>query len=546
MSEVLARTWTTPPAPADWPELGLPEIAARSPIGLCFSGGGTRALAAAWGQLRALKALGVLDQARWISGVSGGSWAAGIYTFQRQSDEATLLGEPADPASLTLAELSVVLDASSLGHAATYDVSGWLRAGVHDAGSQSRQWGRAVGVGLLAPYGLYDTGTVEALVASAEHADEILSRPGNRAALGGVQLRAPSPDRPFLVVNACVLGPERDLPLAEERPIPIEFTPWYAGIAGTQTGVFRSRHGALKRVVDAIVGDTRPGTTVAPLGGWIGESFAFGGAPAALRPGVQSVPAPASPWSLADVLGASSSAWAGVLEEFPGLGELYGLAPRATLWPGWTWRAPPADDFALGDGGILENFGIPALLRRGAERLWVFVNTATPLATDWEPGDDAPKSDQMDAYLPALFGRPVASVGTTTVDNLVLDPSGFAPLVRALQAERKAGRPVIARLKHRVVPNPVWGLSGGGEVGITWVYLDRVPAWEARLCDPELCAAVSAGERAHLSTGPLRHFPHYATSEENWGHGLALTAVQARTLAELTCWGVLSWSNARS
>lgn len=56
-------------------------------LAVCFSGGGSRALTCAWGQLLGLSLLTdptatpLLNQARYISSVSGGSWAAVLYTF---------------------------------------------------------------------------------------------------------------------------------------------------------------------------------------------------------------------------------------------------------------------------------------------------------------------------------------------------------------------------------------------------------------------------------------------------------------------------------
>ena len=53
-----------------------PELLSRTNnCGICFSGGGTRSMAATMGQLRALHKLGLLAKARYISSVSGGSWA---------------------------------------------------------------------------------------------------------------------------------------------------------------------------------------------------------------------------------------------------------------------------------------------------------------------------------------------------------------------------------------------------------------------------------------------------------------------------------------
>ena len=63
----------------------------RKNIAVCFSGGGSRALTCAWGQLLGLNTLKdesgkpLLDEVRYISSVSGGSWAAVLYTFRPES-----------------------------------------------------------------------------------------------------------------------------------------------------------------------------------------------------------------------------------------------------------------------------------------------------------------------------------------------------------------------------------------------------------------------------------------------------------------------------
>jgi len=62
--------------------------ASRKSIGVCFSGGGSRALTCAWGQLIGLASVKqpagkrLLDDVRYISSVSGGTWAAVLYTFR--------------------------------------------------------------------------------------------------------------------------------------------------------------------------------------------------------------------------------------------------------------------------------------------------------------------------------------------------------------------------------------------------------------------------------------------------------------------------------
>jgi hypothetical protein len=82
-------------------------------LGICFSGGGSRALSCALGQLSALNAMTlpngqpILGPSQYISSVSGGSWASVLYTFLPQTINETsvsdtdFLIQPVAPQSLT-------------------------------------------------------------------------------------------------------------------------------------------------------------------------------------------------------------------------------------------------------------------------------------------------------------------------------------------------------------------------------------------------------------------------------------------------------------
>jgi len=81
--------------------------AQRKNIAVCFSGGGSRALTCAWGQLIGLNTLKdkngkpLLDEVRYISSVSGGSWAAVLYTFRPGNfTDAEFLGDSYSPSQL--------------------------------------------------------------------------------------------------------------------------------------------------------------------------------------------------------------------------------------------------------------------------------------------------------------------------------------------------------------------------------------------------------------------------------------------------------------
>lgn len=61
----------------------FPTAQANLRTGLCFSGGGSRALTVTMGVLRALESLKLIPHVDAISSVSGGTWASSIYMFAK-------------------------------------------------------------------------------------------------------------------------------------------------------------------------------------------------------------------------------------------------------------------------------------------------------------------------------------------------------------------------------------------------------------------------------------------------------------------------------
>ena len=61
-----------------WPEQ---QAGVQPNVGICFPGGGTRALCATMGQLRGLLSFGGLNHVDYISCVSGGSWASTAFAY---------------------------------------------------------------------------------------------------------------------------------------------------------------------------------------------------------------------------------------------------------------------------------------------------------------------------------------------------------------------------------------------------------------------------------------------------------------------------------
>lgn len=114
-----ATVTTTPPLTVG--ELYQPASSTPGNVGLCLSGGGTRACSAGMGQLRALASLqangaSLLSQIKALSTVSGGSWLGVPYQFlpsSGPSDAAYLGTYNSDQGSLTVTELATLPDGNA-------------------------------------------------------------------------------------------------------------------------------------------------------------------------------------------------------------------------------------------------------------------------------------------------------------------------------------------------------------------------------------------------------------------------------------------------
>lgn len=91
------------PIPADFPETEI--LRSRASNAVAFTGGGSRSYLASLGYLAALNELR-LSNIRYMSGVSGGSWATVVYSYkQTDVDDAEFLGPIVGPADITMEKL---------------------------------------------------------------------------------------------------------------------------------------------------------------------------------------------------------------------------------------------------------------------------------------------------------------------------------------------------------------------------------------------------------------------------------------------------------
>jgi len=531
-----ARAWRG--APGDlppYPEMSLPELTSRGSNAVCFSGGGSRAYSAALGQMKALLDLGVIDNVRYLNGISGGAWAASVISYAPESYAATdsdLLGDVTPPEALNLTALNQL--SPNARAAATIDFEAVLKKNAVFKGLAGG-WQTAVGEIFLSAHGI-DPAAYPAW--KSESVKELLGRnPG----LGEQKFLATRPGRPFPVIGVTLMGPAQSLPfeMSKRSYRMYEYTPLYAGTGValnetyTEVGVFGSSIPINRQI-----------------GGFV-EPWAAGapdGAQTPLRPsGTLEVAAPGA-MTFGAAVSASSYFVADPLAVVTRLSSL--LTMRDPSWPvvlpGETPQGPPVgetpDQWVFGDGGILDNQNLLGMLQRRVENIVIFINTDVVLAPVevWDPAERDPTMEEIDDSIPAYFGIEVdnaTKAGFFMIRNTIFPRSDFVKVVRALQEAQAKGRGAVVTTPLTTVANPVWKIPAGVETKITWVYTARAREWEKQLPQEVAKLAVSHADpqgnniSALPEDGPLASFPFYKLA---W----YLTPIQANMLADFSGWVV--------
>ncbi len=561
-AQLHARLFAMPAAGAE-PGLpaGLPECSpavsdAADPgrfgppwAGVCISGGGSRSLAAAMGELRGLEALGVLPQIGWLSTVSGGTWAGTLFNWApAEISDAELLGPlELDPSQLRWdsggpADDLGVLDAHAIGSAATrLGLEEMLAKAIelyYRGIAASELWPRAIGELVLAPFDLGDTPSRYFSWTSGWLARGILAdNPGLRAS----DFLLTRPDRPYLITNSTLFYPPNPGHPMVSLEAPVRpagaggpRNAWEVGYDFETTPISAGIPPAF-----ANAGPPNPGQpSSADLGGgWI-DPFAMGSiAPSTVSPdGRFRVPTPPNRFRLSDAAGLSSVAFVYDLLDLAhqrGIHFLDDMVPETVYWPVCRAAQLPrnaARSYLFGDGGNLENQGIMALLRRKLQKVIAFVNTETQLTMS---GNEV----IVDSDLPPLFGLEWSGAANAYVPiaadspfrfNQVFDRATFDDLRQQLWNRAQAGATAMAVQKNvTVFPNEHYGVAGG-TTDLLWIYLHPVNAWYRQLHDTVKLA---------MDLEPLDYsmFPNYYTIDQ-----LHLNARQVNLLAHLTSWNVAS------
>jgi hypothetical protein len=309
------------------PRLAVDQFVSRDDtpgnVAVCLSGGGSRALTAGMGQLRALSYLqlngkSLLSQTKALSTVSGGSWVGVTYEFLTgtATDEDYLNQYVPDPGTLVptrtgdipTAEILDELPNGNLGNGINTDLfsipalalEALLLYKFLDT-PENFLWQALIGLHIMGPYGLdnldHRNGLQPTSLFSWNPPTLAAEVTGPNPSLAGeiAHLIASSTDptrttRPFLLCNTSLFLNEPGTKV--QLLAPVQATAFFTGVVGAPTGTDAN------------------GRT--PGGGGV-TSFAFDSAPTAVA-GAQVTVSQDRQWALVDIVGASSAAFAETLQ----------------------------------------------------------------------------------------------------------------------------------------------------------------------------------------------------------------------------------------
>ena len=562
-------------------------------VAICLSGGGSRALSAGIGQLKALETVtlssnSLLSQAIALSTVSGGSWLGVPFAYLPPfvSDTDFLGGPYVPPGQLTVEGLATFPKGCIAEHI-TSDFSIpdmlWQAFFLYwDGVPADMLWQTIIALHLLWPYELFPkSGSAEAAASfftyDKRSRDSILNlNPSLKSEAGSLVSSNP---RPYLLCNTAMFVTVN----GESLLAPVQATSFFTGIVGEPPNA-----------IDA---------NGLEVGGGGVTSFEFSSEPTAVNSALKQVTAKqCRQWALVDIVGSSSAAFAATLQQHG-----YALATNPALLSEYMREHAPAAANFLGRRGVDTTAGEKRLssalaaTRLGsfaeAEALTSFLDALIPAYQYWSvvkppvgqkigktlfaDGGSLENSGVASALAYTDVNNVIAFTNTSTPitvvkvkheDVIVVDDTlpplfGYQPFVPDLGYKLYSGNPILAGplfRNNQVFPseafqdllNNLWATSGSGlyenppiyfQKGLSiqenpWFKVTPVsgrPQVNVLWVYLERCKIwydqLSSSVKKEL--GPfddmVGNFPHYSVLDTE------LTATQINLLANYTAWVIM-------
>ena len=377
-----------------FPEQNDAELMSRPNTGIAFTGGGSRSYLASTGYLAALTELGLMDNVRYISGISGGSWATVSYMYaQNNIDDSVLLGPVVDPADITEDNLKV-MDENCMRRVTDAEYVGIMLSYMKDGVDAGEAWMKAYQDVYLTPLEIPEGIPFSW---SQDTVNEIVQR---NPSLNNKKFVLPtSNNRPYSIVGTSNIGPAAGAPYKADDNLNLtmlEMTPLYVGSMNTKDVKYNYHHGF---------------THTKTMGGAV-EPFAYAMYDDKASPrrglgdsdaGTLSIPEFDKFLDLSHVGGPSSFAIGLFMDSLPE--KLRTNMDYSMQYWSPADNRPSSEETLFADGGCFENILVSSMLQRQVDKFILFINSVVPLqpASSWDVYNDIYTGDQVAGQCLEIF-----------------------------------------------------------------------------------------------------------------------------------------------
>ena len=503
------------PKPENFPEKRTLDAKGLPSTALSISGGGTTAFNIAMGVLSVLNDNDLLKYVRYLGGVSGGGWAASVYTYtQNTKNDKVFLGPIVQPKDIN----DFTVNTMDPNCARSFTTRCYTSCGLAAFNNQSNN-ANAQTATTDTIYDIYFStiGVPKNAIFTynATTRASILKR--NPSLVNETFLLPAKPSRPFMLISFALVGPSYLIPIPNRSQLNISFQEMSSMYFGSpKLGTVSYNKGAESQLI----------------GGYM-ESYIFGAnaSKTGLKPGgvagTLSVPAPSSLFSSVSYVTAGGFVDGSLFlsTQFPAKyywGERY-FSPSQVI-------PKPAVTNQVTDGGFSQNTMVAPFLQRGIKNIIAVFSTSVPLqpASVWNVNKNPKNIDYITSDLACLFGAlpdGYASIFNYQ-DDQVFSFSDWPRVVKTLQAAQAKGNGIIATFQLTTVHNDWWGINAGFKTSLTIIYNGRLKNWEKQLNAKYKALLVPAGPDASdlgktIQTGPYLGFPNYPVTGGDLTNGQA-------------------------
>lgn len=489
---VTTKTWQSEGL-GKFPEADFIKRGKDGKYGLAFSGGGNRSASLTVGYLRALHKLGIIDRIGYISGVSGGAWAALPYTYlDKCISDNDFLGAYFPPDKLTFDQIK---NGNTLNFTYAVSQTRMVKELFSHLFSGDELFAAILNDLFLKPYLISDREKFFSY--TAQTISSIINQQRDGCEIRASDFYPVRDGRPFLIVNGVL---SRSFFNSINR-FPFEITPLYVGVP-----MFFQKGGSLGSY---------------HIGGGYVEPFGFDSdSPDVVENGMATVRIKykSNVFALSDVLATTGSAPAEYLDKY-----LVNIGFPEFKY--WSPKEPQdAKEYDFVDGGYMDNTGIIPLLRRDVDRIVVFVNTDSDLVHK-----DKDSKEEVSQMIKSLFVQLPDHHSMKDYDKNKVFEGGqeqFDSLKSKFIALNKAGKPAVVKESYTTIENKTFGVEAGKQVEVVWVHNAYVSEWTDQLTDLDLKKYV-------LDEAKNKNFPNYSTFFTDGAKIIDVDWSQANLMAQL-------------